>query len=554
MKNSILVILFFNLILVEMAFASPAKISVGAVPSETAIYSMAEYTINLAKPPIGNPFTDATLVGLFTQPGKGPIKVEGFCDEANGKVFKLRFMPLEAANYKVQLIFNWGKNDFTFNTSLTVNNAVCKGMLRVDPQNPYHFIWSGTSEHYFWNGTTSYLLFGWQNGQTIYHILDRLDSLKVNHMRTALCGRIRDGKSWSEPKLKNTDNFSMQLSPWLVDNKDSIENITFDPSRFDLNYWHKIDKALQYARNKDMILSIIFYLDGARTNAQPFKSDTGGGMLEKLYYRYAIARLAAYSNVIWDVSNEYRLFRSDDWAEKMGAFVKATDPYKHLTSIHGFPYFQFRKSEWADFAYYQEWDNAGGYNFMLANRLQQEQTGRPIPQVNEEYGYEDHYPDFSFDKICPPGRDGDNRRRLAWRICMAGGYQTTGESAKNGNEADGSPCGGWINGLGKGSSTMLKGNAAMRKIFEQTEWWKLTPENNIINHGGYCLCLHGKQYLLYVVWGYIKVKLVPGKYEVTVFKASDASVIEKSTIEASTLEKKFKDWQTDYAIFINRME
>lgn len=535
-------------------FSAPAtKFLVTGATKQVDNYGISEYEITVTNPPATNPFIAAHLKGSFGLAGATPVIVQGFCDHPEGRVFKIRYMPSQPGRYDVNLLLSWGKHTYTFKTSLDVTTSDAAGLLQVDLQYPYHFVWSGTGEHYFWNGTTAYLLFGFQDIDIAFAAIDRLHSLGVNHVRSALCARLKDGSVWGEHNIHNSDKFKMQLSPWVTQNPDSIEGANYDTSRFDIVYWQRVEKIIEYARQKGMVMSVIFYLDGARPNAQPFGMGEGGGEAEKNYYHYAINRLAAYSNVIWDISNEYRLLRTDAWAERMGTFVHNNDPYKHLTSIHGFPYFNFRTSPWADFAYYQEWDNAGGYNFMLANRFEQETTKRPIPQVNEEYGYEDHYPAFAFDKICPPGRDGNDRRKLAWRICMAGGYQTTGESAKKGLGAEMSYTGGWINGLGTGESVMLKGNQAMRTIFETTQWWKMLPENDIINHGGYCLANAGEEYLLYVVWGYIKITLVPGKYSVTVYNASDAMVLEKSTFEGGSWEKRFVDWQTDYAIVLKKL-
>ena len=66
-----------------------------------------------------------------------------------------------------------------------------------------------------------------------------------------------------------------------------------------------------------------------------------------------------------------------------------------------------------------------------------------------------------------PARDAETRRRLAWEIAMAGGYQTTGESATSG-------AGGWINGIGD-KDTLLIGLAHLRTFFEGIEWWHLEP-------------------------------------------------------------------------------
>jgi EAL domain-containing protein (putative c-di-GMP-specific phosphodiesterase class I) len=87
---------------------------------------------------------------------------------------------------------------------------------------------------------------------------------------------------------------------------------------------------------------------------------------EERYYRYGVARLAAFSNVMWDVANEYRFFRDDAWAEKMGSLIKNYDPYRHLTSTHGHEDFRFRTSPWADFAMYQAKEHGRNRAYLFA--------------------------------------------------------------------------------------------------------------------------------------------------------------------------------------------
>jgi hypothetical protein len=198
---------------------------------------------------------------------------------------------------------------------------------------------------------------------------------------------------------------------------------------------------------------------------------------------------------MWDVTNEYRLFRDDAWAEKMGALIKQFDPYDHLTSVHGHDTFNFRTSPWADFAMYQRWDEHGGYKFMLANREKQAQLGRPMPQVNEEYGYEDHYPSPWGENRKWPARIADSRRRLAWEMTMAGAYQTTGERANV-------PCyGGWITGRGNSEMLMLKSYAHMVDFFTRIRWWELEPRPDWGQPGGLCLADGGKEYVIYLPAG-----------------------------------------------------
>jgi hypothetical protein len=126
---------------------------------------------------------------------------------------------------------------------------------------------------------------------------------------------------------------------------------------------------------------------------------------------------------------------------------------------------------------------------MLNQRREQAATGRPMPQVNEEYGYEDHYPQGWGGARVAPARSSDNRRRLAWEMVMAGGYQTTGEYTANG-------LGGWINGRG-GDDTMLTGNARLMDFITSFEWWKTEPRPDLCAAGALCLAEPGRLYVLY---------------------------------------------------------
>ena len=105
---------------------------------------------------------------------------------------------------------------------------------------------------------------------------------------------------------------------------------------------------------------------------------------------------------------------------------------------------------------------------LLGERDKQVATGRVIPQINEEYGYEDLWEK-------PPGqRAADTRRRCAWEIAMAGCYQTTGETANRGVGFPPDTGGGWVSGRGDDSMTMLRGYAHLVDFFTSFDWWRLT--------------------------------------------------------------------------------
>jgi hypothetical protein len=440
-------------------------------------YDFVEVTLNIAEPDVVNPFTDAAVEGQFTRAGGQPLQVDGFCDSDDGSVFRIRFMPAQPGDYSYSVEYRQGSEETVHSGSFTAHDAQRRGIVRVDPEYPWHFLWEGTGEHYFWNATTTYWLIGWDE-ENIFRNLDRLAALKVNRVRAVIMGRVKDGRAWYE-NVYPTDKFTFLLNPWKAERPDSIEDPGFDVTRFNLAHWRKYESLLRHAREKDIIVSVIFYVDGRRRGTDPFGKENAGGEDEQRYYRYAVARFAPFSNVMWDVTNEYQLFRDDPWAEKMGTFIRQCDPYDHLMSVHGHAEFRFRTSPWADFAMYQNWDEYGGYDFMMKNRREQAATGRIIPQVNEEYGYEDHYPEWGGNRKAP-ARSADNRRRLAWEMYMAGCYQTTGERADTGTGWGPDTGGGWVNGRGDDSMIMLKGYGHIVDFFTSLCWWELEPDDTFI--------------------------------------------------------------------------
>jgi hypothetical protein len=475
-----------------------------ASSAEVDAFDFVEVAVRVEGPRAANPFREARVTGAFQREGGTPVEVEGFADAPDGSLYRIRFMPRVPGAYGFEVRYAHGGGWAVHRGTFIARDGKRRGLLAVDRAHRFHFVWEGTGEYYFWNGTTAYFLAGWDD-ETIRASLDRLARLKVNHVRVALSGRVKDAREWYEPVVP-TPRFSFLLSPWAAARPQSVESPGFDVTRFNVEYWQKYERLLRHARERDVIVSVILYLDGGKGFADPFGRAREGSEDERRYFRYAAARLSAFSNLTWDLANEYRLLRSDAWPDTMGAFLKSVDPYRHLASVHGFEDFRFRASPWADFAMYQMWDECGGYWFMANNRLLQVAAGRAMPQVNEEYGYEDHYPPWGCglnNPKTPPGRSADNRRRLAWEMSMAGGYQTTGERANQGTGVAPDTGGGWVNGRGDDSMVMLQGYARMVEFFTSFAWWTLEPHPEMVRHGQGHLCLAepGQRYVVYLPSG-----------------------------------------------------
>jgi hypothetical protein len=160
---------------------------------------------------------------------------------------------------------------------------------------------------------------------------------------------------------------------------------------------------------------------------------------------------------------------------------------------------------------------------MLEERQIQKKTGRIVPQANEEYGYEDHYPHWA---PKPDGDSAETLRRIAWEIAMAGAYGTAGESARRGVNIWPDTGGGWINGRGDDTMVMLKGYEHMVDFFTSFEWWKTEPHDELVNNGAWCLAKPGEIYAVYFPKeGTVTIRLEPGTYEAHWFSAFTGETI-----------------------------
>ncbi len=429
-----------------------------------------------AKAAAGNPFLDFALRGTLTTPDGTVLTVDGFCDSPDGSVHKIRFLAVQPGRYSYKLDFNNMYEKAIYSGAFTAQAASHKGLLQVDPEHPFHFQWAGTGEHYFWNGLTAYALLGWKDDAYIGEIIRRAADLKVNRLRVTPIGpRVADASRRYEP-VKPSDRFQFLYGPWPAGDPANITDPKWDVTRYDTAFFRKAENAVRQARVT--------------------APSTRG--------------LAPFTNVTWDVTNEWHLFRNAWWVEQMGTYLKSIDPYRHLISTHGRGDFPWALSQWPDFALYQIWDEDGGYKVMRKHREAQLATGHPFPQINEEYGYQDHYPVKWGGGKRPPTRNADNRRRMAWEIAMAGCYQTTGEKAnRNGDGQPPATPGGWINGGFDDSMHMLERYRHMVNFFESMPFWKLGPVADRV------LAKAGQRYVVYLPnGGRQAVELASGRYRV----------------------------------------
>ena len=503
-----------------------------------------ELTASVSAPHAANCFNDVAFTGRFELAnGDKAWLVDGFCDSDGGSVFRMRFMPPATGEYRYVVEYRQGNDRRTTRGSFQAVAGHRRGPIRVDQTYRWHFIWEGTGEHYFFNGTTAYWLMGWSDEKVIESSIERLHRLKINRMRVTVAGRTN--VFYGEPVMLGK-NWTVFLTPWPAQLPEDIFHPGFDYTRFFVPYWQKFDRMLRMARDRDMIVSLVLDMNDSRTHPASASED------EKRFFRYAVARFGAFSNITWDLGDDLDQYRTPSWTHQTGEMIEELDPYHHLATSHPVSNsHQDRTADWFGFTSFQEWSR-DQHTFMLFQRRKQRALGRIIPQTNEEYGYEDHYPLWSQG---PGSESADALRRTAWDIVMAGGYQTTGETARRGTNVWPDTGGGWMNGRGDGTMTMLQGYSHMVDFFTSFEWWKAEPHDELVNEGTYCLAKPGEIYVAYLPHGgKVTIRLKNGTYSAGWFNPSNGETISLTHVTGTLWTSPQAPDDNDWVLRLERIQ
>ena len=473
------IILFvcFTLLLTETMHAG-IKIKPG--PSVIPCFDVYEIIVEPDSTPEVNPFTDVRVSATFTYQGGSPIKVNGFCDDQEGRCFRVRFCPsLAETEYKFSLATNID-SDKKYTGSFRTTRP--KGMqpVIVNPEHPKHFQSALSQQPFYHMGLTAYNLLDISNDdKQIEELLDYCVQHCFNKVRFLLTGYPRDndtrsiseyrfeGDLWKLPNYGAPPGELNPLPAWLGKPHE------YDFTRFNVAYWQKADRAVRAMRDRGIVATCIVTIE-----KQNLPNEYGSlTEHEKRLYHYAIPRLAAFSNVWWDLGNEHNEYRRPDWAAKMGEIVKKWDPYDRLCSAHGYADWNYGNQSWADYIITQQYGNCTEVNQWALKYRE-----IPKPYVNEEYGYEGVLDEPKH------GMNTDWVRKCHWSIAMAGGYATYGDWTY------GSPF--YTGHIGQGRAPAQL--HYLRETFESIPYSHMEPHNELVGKGAFCLAREGNIYIVYL--------------------------------------------------------
>jgi hypothetical protein len=482
----------------------PAAVQFRTDTKVVDVFDFVEVTARVANPVEGNPFTEADLAGTLLGPDGIPRPVSGFCDSEDGTIFRIRFMPREPGihRYRIRYRTTAAEAPYGFSGWFSARSSGRKGPVQVDPAHPFHFVRHGTGERFFYTGATAYHLLSWADGEQMLSHASRMMDAGANRIRFLNFGRASDDE-WSEGMLQS-ESFLWTVSPWparFPERQLAEGSIEPDHARFDLAHWRKAERLVRALRDRDVVAAVNLYMDrGIVPQYGPDDAPAPGSAAEDLYFRYAVARLGAFSNVMWDLGTEHDEYRTAEWAEVTGSRLRESDPYGHLVSAHPNQFrSEYLAEPWYSFAEYQyygvEPDSFGDDVLERVNgqvrfwRDEVRRNGRPIPQVNEEYGYE----------LDPSGYDESHAqiRKKAWAIVMGGGYVTSGERKawQHGDPSNG--------GQVAPDTRILAATTRMRRFFEDRAipYWEMEPMEDLDGAGAFGLEKGGSRYVVYLPGG-----------------------------------------------------
>lgn len=445
-------------------------------------WSTAEITLTAASN-YSNPYTQGNVTATFSGPGASKV-VKGFWD--GGSTWKIRFTPTAEGSWS----YTTSSSDSGLNNKSGTITATSpggnRGFVRRNVSNPYTFSWDN-GDHYFMWGQTYYDVIrtvaassSWKAG------VDNSQAHGINKVRLHVFAAGEMGLS------QGGNNPYPQIFPFVGTGSDH--------DQLNIPYWKKLDEYVNYLAARGMVADLILFHPYASVLTGQGKTH-GTQAQDERFTRYALARYAAYPNVIWCLSNEYE--GSMSYWDSIGNIVRNEDPWMSQgpalrpLSIHQHTKetFDFFGSAWPTHAIIQFKGGAINVNGAIVANL-----GRNMPVVDDEYGYMGR------------GLSTDQIRKNIWQIAAAGGYGSVGDGRAFGDTEP--------QGTGEWHDAPEYDDVKRLVDFFTTkgaEFWKMSSQNSLTSSiEVYVLAEAGRQYLIYAAsWsgaGNFSVNLPAGNY------------------------------------------
>ncbi|HEX5759575.1 MAG TPA: DUF4038 domain-containing protein [Thermoanaerobaculia bacterium] len=434
------------------------------------LWSVCEVTRETASRPI-NAYVTPDATATFTGPGGVTKSVRGFVYElfdpnvATGRWrarYKFRLAVTVAGSWSYTV--SSGESGLNLTTPTPVNLSECRtpvtplrGFLRRDAAKPLSFVWDDGQHAFIW-------------GQTYYQLVNNARCELDNSLGISCTELYNWRASIDNTKTRRMSKVRLLIAPWIALGRGSGTGSDytgasgpylrtsggtgpFDRSQLDHNHWKALDTVIRYLYDKGMIAELILFRDFTGTN------DAQVGTLDedKRFVGYAVARYAAFPNVVWSLANEWqnahatpnpshwnalgacvrsgcsdtagRTYLGDPWLTQGANVRPLTIHPNHKLQADGvtrngqcFSFFAQTwpssvSLQWSGSSAYPNGDQLG-YNGAMCNKpggTCQGGANKSWPVTNDEYGY------FETNQAT-------RHRNKIWGLATGGGYGTSGDT------------------------------------------------------------------------------------------------------------------------------
>ena len=368
------------------------------------------YEVSCQGPDGGNPFAEHWIKGFFCG-NQEKVEADGFYDGDGW--YRVRFMPSFSGEYRFKLNADFMAEEC--GGKFTVTPAVGENHGPVRVANMYHFAYEDGTPYYP-VGTTCYV---WELQEDV-RIGETLESLReagFNKIRFCIFPKHYD-YNLGEPRSYPYEGSPMDSSVLTKENFGQYtgkkEGNHWDFYRFRPEYFRHIEWCILQLQKAGIEADLIMMHPYDRWGFSDM-----GKEADDFYWKYAVARLAAFRNVWWSLANEYDLMKAkteSDW-ERYAGILCEKDPYRHLRSIHNcYPFYDYNRP-WITHCCIQRQEV-----YRTAENVNEWRIRFHKPVVLDEIAYEGniqhHWVNISAEEMV----------RRFWEAACRGGYAGHGET------------------------------------------------------------------------------------------------------------------------------
>ncbi len=416
----------------------------------------------------GNPFNVAFSAEV-TGPGGVKLNVPGFYD-GNG-TWKVRISASTEGAWSFVThsdVADLNGKSGAF-VSVANHSLVEHGSLHVNLEHPHQFVFEDGT-HFFPMGYECDWLWALDTNDPELKVLNPfLDKLAANGFNFVVLNAFAQDTSWRKGKTGPDDFGPPPLYAWEGTNDQP------DHGRFNLAYWQHYDRVIEALYQRGIGAHILMKVYNKQVNWP-----ANGSPEDDLYYRWLIARYAAYPNVVWDLAKEAQYEKDLDYKTGRLRFIRVNDSYHRLLTVHD-DKANYDKGAYNDLVDYRsDQQNSDWRGTMLAHLAQ-----RTWPVSNIEYGYE-HGPLGANDKTYNVAQSAEEVCRRAWEIVLSGGsvgYYYTYTAWDIIRPQDNPPGYAYFKHL--------------HDFFEITGYWRMKSVDGLTSEG-YCLADSGHEYIVFL--------------------------------------------------------